>query len=90
MVKYYIDWGDGTSDETALTEPCTPVEVCHTYSDAGTYTISAYAEDESGETSGTTTIDVVIPRTRSVSHPLILRLLERFPNVFSILRQLLG
>lgn len=90
MVKYFIDWGDETSDETVLSEPCTPVEVCHTYAEQGDYTITAYAEDETGLKSGSSTFDVVIPRTRSVYHPLIVRLFERFPNIFPILRQLFG
>jgi hypothetical protein len=89
QVKYFIDWGDGTTDETALGAPCTPVEVCHTY-EKGEYTITAYAEDETGETSGSSTFNVVIPRARSSYHPVLLRLFERFPNVFPILRQLMG
>ena len=89
MVKYFIDWGDGTTNETALSEQCTPVEVCHTY-EKGDFTITAYAEDETGLVSGSSTFDVVIPRTRSVYHPMLSRLFERFPNVFPILRQLLG
>ncbi len=89
MVKYFIDWGDGTTDETTLSEPCTPVEVCHTY-EKGDYTITAYAEDETGLVGDSSTFNVVIPRTRSVYHPLFSRLFERFPNVFPILRQLLG
>ena len=90
MVKYVIDWGDGTTNETALSEPCTAVEVCHTYDEQGDYTITAYAEDETGEKGGSSTFDVTIPRARSVYHPLIVRLFERFPNVFIVLRQLLG
>jgi hypothetical protein len=89
QVKYYIDWGDGTSDETDFGAPCTPVEVCHTY-EKGEYTITAYAEDETGEESGSSTFDVIIPRARSSYHPVLFRLFERFPNVFPILRQLMG
>ncbi|UCF49531.1 MAG: PKD domain-containing protein [Thermoplasmatales archaeon] len=90
QVKYFIDWGDGSTDETGLNEPCTPVEVCHTYADQGTFTITAYAEDATGETSGSSTFDVEIPRARSVIHPLLLRVFERFPNAFTLIRQLLG
>ncbi|KYK32057.1 MAG: hypothetical protein AYK22_00420 [Thermoplasmatales archaeon SG8-52-3] len=89
LVKYFIDWGDGTSDETDYNNPCSPVEVCHTYA-KGEYTITAYAEDETGLQSGSSTFDIIIPRARSVYHPLVVRLFERFPNVFPILRQLLG
>jgi hypothetical protein len=90
MVKYFIDWGDGTTDETELVEQCTPKEVCHTYESKGDYVITAYAEDETGLQGDSATFDVMIPRARSVSHPVLFRLFERFPNVFPILRQLLG
>jgi hypothetical protein len=90
MVKYYIEWGDGTSDVTDLNPQCTPVEVCHTYDEKGDFTITAYAEDETGLIGDTGSFNVVIPRTRSVSHPILFRLFERFPNAFPILRHLLG
>ena len=90
QVKYFIDWGDGTTDETEYSAPCTPVQVCHTYESKGDYVITAYAEDETGLTGDSNTFDISIPRARSVYHPLVLRLFERFPNVFPILRQLLG
>ncbi len=78
-VKYIIDWGDGTTIETEYNSSCTPVELCHTYNKKGVYAIIAYAEDETGLTSNESTFGVVIPRVRSVYHPLILRLLEQFP-----------
>ena len=90
QVKYFIDWGDGTSDETGLVAQCTPYEVCHTYESKGEFSIVAYAEDETGLQSDSTTFRVTIPRARSVSHPVLFRLFEQFPNLFPILRQLLG
>lgn len=89
-VKYIIDWGDGTSEETGFNPSCTPVEVCHTYEEDGTYTITASAEDERGATSADSTFEVTIPRGRAGFHPLILRFFERFPNLFPVLRYLLG
>jgi hypothetical protein len=90
QVKYFIDWGDGTTDETALVDECTPFEVCHTYETKGDYVITAYAEDATGETGDSSTFSVTIPRARSVSHPVLFRLFERFPNMFPIFRQLFG
>jgi len=89
MVKYIIDWGDGTPDETGFNEPCTPVEACHTYKEEGTYTIKAYAQDERGAESGESTFEVTIPRART-SYNLILQLFTRFPNLLPILRYILG
>jgi len=90
QVKYIINWGDGSSDETALNDPCTPVEVCHTYEEEGTYTITASAEDERGAESGDSTLEVIIPRNRAVFHSILLRFFERYPNIFSLIRYLLG
>jgi hypothetical protein len=90
QVKYEIDWGDGTTTTTDYADECTPVEACHTYESTGDYVITAYAEDETGLAGGSSTKDIVIPRTRSVNHPLLQLLFERFPNVFPVLRQLLG
>jgi len=89
QVKYIIDWGDGDSEETGFNPPCTPVEVCHTYEEDGTYTITASAEDEKGAKSGESTFEVTIPRARAASSLFILRLFERFPNLLPILRYFL-
>jgi hypothetical protein len=92
QLKYIITWGDGTSDETDCYPSCTPVEVCHTYEKTGKYDIKAYAKEcgtaeefESEES----VHGVAISRTRSNNNPLLLRLFERFPNTFIVLKALL-
>jgi len=90
MVRYHIDWGDGATETTDWYPECTPVEVCHTYAEKGTYTITAYAEDETGLTSGSSTLIVKIPRFRPVYTPFYLRLFERFQNAFPVLSRLLN
>jgi hypothetical protein len=92
QIKYIIDWGDGNTSETGFNPPCTPVEVCHTYEVDGDYVITAFAEDEKGLMSDESSFSVKVttPRARTVYHPLIQSLFERFPNLFPILRQLLG
>jgi hypothetical protein len=80
-VKYYIDWGDGNKENTTFYSSCTPVEVCHTYAEKGTYDITSYAEDTKGAKSDESKLEVKIPRQRSrfTFHPLILKFFERFP-----------
>ncbi len=91
QLKYFIDWGDGSTDETDCYPTCTPVEACHIYEKQGKYTITAYAQEcPDGLTSEVSEFGVAIPRTRTAYHPLLLRFFERFPNTFIILRALLG
>jgi hypothetical protein len=79
MVRYHIEWGDGSSEVTDWIQACTPVTVYNTYNAKGTYTITAYAEDESGAVSPSSTFTIIIPRSKAVtSNMLLLRLLERF------------
>jgi hypothetical protein len=90
-LKYIIDWGDGNTEETDCNPSCTPVEVCHIYEDRGKYIIKARAQEcPDGETSAESTYEITIPRARSTYNPLLLRIFERYPNTFFILRALLG
>jgi hypothetical protein len=90
-VRYVIDWGDGTTNTTDCVPSCTPFEVCHTYAERGTYTITAVAIDCCwGAKSANGTLDVEIPRNRAVSHQLIQWFSLRFPNLFPILRHIFG
>lgn len=88
QVKYLIDWGDETSEETDYHPDSTPVEVYHTYEKEGDYIIKAKAEDEKGLVSdeSTFTVKITISRIRTVNSPLLLWLLERFPMLEVILR----
>jgi nitroreductase len=87
-VSYYIDWDDGSN--TGWIGPYISGETVtmnHTWSEKGTYIIRAKAKDEHGAESDWATLQVKMPRTYT---PLILRLLERFPHAFPILRHLMG
>ncbi len=90
-IKYIIDWGDGkNSTETDYYPACTPVEVCHIYAEEGTYIITATAEDIKGSKSDESTFEITIPRTRTVHHPILLRVYEKLLNMFPIIRNLFG
>jgi len=88
-VKYHIDWGDENSEVTDLYPSGQDRIVAHTYTSSGKYTITAYAEDSNGNIGPSSTLQVTMPRDKTVSF-LFQRLLERFPNAFPVLRQLLG
>ena len=89
-VIYHITWGDGLVDTTDLGPSGTDVEVKHTYAAEGTYTITAYAEDENGLAGPGGTLNINMPRNRAVVHTFLQWVLEKFPNAFPILRYILG
>ncbi len=89
-VKYLINWGDNTTNETDFHASGTEVIVKHTYSEDGTYNITAIAEDINGAQGPEGTLTVEIPRNRAVYHPLLLQLFKRFTKLFPILRYFLG
>ncbi len=79
QVRYIIDWGDGNSEETDYYPQGNAVEACHTYEELGEYSIKIHAEDEKGLAGLEKTFTISIQNSRSVYHPLLLRLFERFP-----------
>lgn len=88
MLKYIIDWGDGTINETSYNLSDTPVEFCHIYEKKKLYTITAYAEDETGLKGNESTFGVSIPRGRNFFWYRNLQLFEKFQILFPILRHL--
>jgi hypothetical protein len=88
MVRYHIDWGDGTSEVTDWYPACTPVTVYHTYASKGTYVITAYAEDETGLVSPSTSFTIIIPRNKAINNPL-LQFLQGHPNMFPLIQLIL-
>ena len=89
-ISYLIDWGDGNTDTTSGASG-EMVTVQHAWSSKGNYNIKAKAMDKYGTESDWATLTVTMPCSYNI--PLLQfweRLLERFPNAFPILRQLLG
>ena len=87
-VRYYIDWGDGTNEWTGWYPACTPVDVIHTYTKSGRYTITAYAEDECGLISSTSSFLYICPRDK-VLKISFLQFLQIYLNWFRLLQKLL-
>ena len=89
-VYYYIKWDDGYVEVWDGPHASgVNVDIEHTYTKQGTFTIEAKAKDICDAESGWGTFEVTMPRNRLLTSPLFMRLLERFPNAFPILRQLL-
>ena len=90
-VYYYITWDDGYVepwDGPHLSGE--DFEVAHTYTIEGTFIIEAKAKDINDAESDWGTLTVTMPRNKIITSSLLLRLFERFPNAFTLLRYILG
>lgn len=90
--EYIIYWGDGTPEEI-ITGPFASGEKAdgsHTYTTGGTFTITAKAKDVNNAIGPEGSLDVTMPRGIISVNAMFLRLLERFPHAFPIIRHILG
>ena len=87
-VRFIVDWGDGDNETTPYTASGSDLDVSHIWTDEGTFTITVYAEDEFGAVSGETTSQMIIEKSKTMSHPFI-NFLQSHPNMFPILQQLI-
>ena len=90
-VYYYIDWGDDQYEEwIGPYESGEAITHSHIWEERDTYTLRCRAKDTLGGVSEWGTMEVSMPVNQHPFYSLFLRFLERFPNAFPILRQLLG
>jgi hypothetical protein len=90
-VQYQIDWGDNTTQTTAFYTSGEDVNLTHIWGIKGTYSIKAKAIDEFGAESGWAILSVTMPCSYHMAlMPFWMRLFERFPNAFPLLRHLFG
>ena len=91
-VSYYIEWGDGTNSGWIGPSSSGDTTIqSHTWTKKGTYTIKAKAKDIYGNESDWGQLSVTMPCSYNI--PFVqfwIKLLERFPNAFPILRHLIG
>ncbi len=59
-IKFYFDWGDGSSNWTDFVESGEIFSQPHIWENAGTYEVRVKAQDENGEESGWSSIQVTI------------------------------
>jgi hypothetical protein len=92
IAEYIVNWGDGTGDET-LTGPFAsgePATGSHTYTTGGDYEITAKAKDVNDAIGPEGSLDVTMPRGIISLNTMFMRILERFPHAFPLLRHILG
>ncbi len=88
-IYYYVDWGDGTYSEwLGPYASGATASASHMWSTKGTILIKAKAKDQNGAESDWGTFQFSTPRT--VSFNTLMKILERYPHAFPILRHLLG
>jgi hypothetical protein len=91
-IYYFVDWGDNTtSGWLGPYVSGTQIHLTHTWTGEGTYTVKAKAKDTMDAESSWGTLQVVMPLEYKFSFTVFLQhLLEKFPNMFPVLRHLLG
>jgi hypothetical protein len=92
-VSYYIDWGDDSITDWTAFQPSGSVTYneAHTWTETGTYTISAKARDEYLEESEWSEFEVKITksRDRQSSSLLFLKLLDQILSAIPILNKII-
>lgn len=93
-ISYMFDWDDGTMSDWLGPFPSGQTIIGeHMWSEEGTYNVRVKAMDISGlESEWSDPLSVTMPKNKllSFNNPLFSWLLDRFQNMFPILRQILG
>ncbi len=89
IISYIFDWGDGTTYQTAFVESGQVASATHKWTKKGSYEIKVKAIDEQNmESEWSEQLPISVPRTFTFKS-LLLRLIERYPHAFPILRHIL-
>jgi len=88
-VRFIIDWGDGATDTTGYVGSGANQKASHVWAEQDTYVIKAKAQDSKGAIGPESTYTVTMPRCRS-THSLLLKIIQSYPNLFNVLRNLFG
>jgi hypothetical protein len=91
-VKYFIVWGDNSTEWTGFNPSGIDVKIKHNWSEKGDYKIISKAQDMYGAEGQEGTLAVTMPKNKPMNFNF--NMLEwffgRFPNAFPILRYILG
>jgi hypothetical protein len=89
-IYYYIDWGDGTNSSwLGPYDSGQKIQANHTWQEKGNYHIKAKAKDVYNIESDWGVLKINMPKTVSFNF-LFMKLFNRFPHAFPILRHLMG
>ena len=90
-IRYVFDWGDNSITWTEYCSSGETGQAEHMWWIQGTYSVRVKARDRYGyESEWSDPIEVIMPVNQQTAHPWFHWFLDRFPNAFPILRQLLG
>jgi hypothetical protein len=90
-VYFHIEWPDGETDATGYIPSGINITISFTAGNNGTYYYNITAGDENGGMSETTTVKIIVGKSKAETNNnlLLLRILERFPllqQLYSIWR----
>jgi hypothetical protein len=91
-IYYFVDWGDNTTSEwLGPYVSGTEIHVTHSWAEQGTYLVKAKAKDIMNSESDWGTLQIVVPTEYTFAFNVFFQhLLEKFPHMFPVLRQLMG
>ncbi|MCJ7572376.1 MAG: PKD domain-containing protein, partial [Candidatus Thermoplasmatota archaeon] len=89
-VKYHIDWGDKTTTFTGLNESGKQIIVSHIWNTKGTYTVTVKAVDEYGAESDWATLEVSMPKNKTIQYPQLRLLFEKLIQCFPFFEKILN
>jgi len=89
--SYLFDWGDGTdSGWLPLYYTAFSVNAYHNWTEKGDYEVKVKAKDIYGrESEWSDPLSITMPKNKSIN-PVLFRLLEDYPNLYHIFRQMFG
>jgi len=89
-LRYYIDWGDGSSQWYGPYASGEKISVEHKWTVGKLHTFKVKARDTVGDDSEWATFKVFMPKNNRYTLNILLeKLLERFPNLYIILRNII-
>ena len=93
QIYYQFDWGDGTSSGwVGPFSSGSTGSADKTWQSQGSYQIKVAAKDTHGKISDwSDVLEVTIPKSKTVNiNSILVNLLQRYPNMFPLLRNLIG
>ena len=90
-VFYYVKWDDGYTEVWDGPHASgADVNIDHTYTKEGTFTIEAKAQDIYGAESGWGSLTITMPKTKSLSNTFLVNILKQMSQFFPIFNKILN
>ena len=86
-VRFFIDWGDGSTFESEYVASGTDAKIKHTWDEKGSYIIKVYAADIYNAESEVSTNEVIVPKSREPYSffDLLRQLFSFFSNIYDFM-----